>query len=53
MMEALHWDGDGFVLLYKRLGNVKFGRIKNEYKINQKRDLIPGKIIRLHAITSR
>jgi len=35
IMKALYWEGDGFVLLYKRLENGKFKWPRDEYEARE------------------
>lgn len=35
VMKALYWEGDGFVLLYKRLENGKFRWPRNEQEVKE------------------
>ena len=35
IMKALYWEGDGFVLLYKRLENGKFRWPRNEQEVKE------------------
>lgn len=37
-IKALYWEGDGFVLLYKRLENGKFQWPRNESEVRQIND---------------